>query len=131
MADSREDFNIFDYVFETLMKSPYIREHIPKDNILDFTLPENTEFNPPYIITQLMNDHPTAYADNQSLADSYLIQIDVYDTKPVLRAAKHIRKAMETIDFGQTSSLINEFDKEIRLYRDMRRYSGIIKETGV
>lgn len=92
-----------------------------------YNYPETGDVTKPYIIIDpLRPPLSDDYADNKALTETHLIQIDVW-TKT--RADKdllgnQIQKVMEGIGFYQSGTGIDEYDKDVKIYRDGRRYLG-------
>lgn len=87
---------------------------------------ETADTSGPYIlITPLTAPQPSTYASDVSLTTEYLYQIDVrgpqYDVVKLIQ--EEIRKTMWDIGFRQQDG-IDEYDHEIKIYMDARRYRG-------
>ncbi|WP_243081582.1 hypothetical protein [Staphylococcus capitis] len=87
---------------------------------------ETADTSGPYIlITPLAAPQPSTYATDVSLTTEYLYQIDVrgpqYDVVKLIQ--EEIRKTMWDIGFRQQDG-IDEYDHEIKIYMDARRYRG-------
>ncbi|EGS40307.1 MULTISPECIES: hypothetical protein [Staphylococcus] len=87
---------------------------------------ETADTSGPYIlITPLAAPQPSTYASDVSLTTEYLYQIDVrgpqYDVVKLIQ--EEIRKTMWDIGFRQQDG-IDEYDHEIKIYMDARRYRG-------
>lgn len=79
---------------------------------------------PPYIILVPINDLPTTYADNQSLADEFTVQVDCYDyNQPATPLARAVREAMQNIHMKQGTTTFG-YDETRGIFRDGRRYQG-------
>lgn len=93
-------------------------------HVKSYKIPETATIEPPYIILVPINDLPTDYADNQSLADEYTVQVDCYDKeKPATPLARAVREAMSTIDMKQGTPVFS-YDEARQIFRDGRRYQG-------
>jgi hypothetical protein len=114
-------------IYEAFKADPFINEKVG-DRIKYYEYPAAGDVTGPYIIIDpLAPPTPGDYADNEWLTDEHLIQIEVWsknrlDTGAI---AKQIRLVMwMSLGFGQLSSGVNEWDKDLQVYRDARRYKG-------
>lgn len=80
---------------------------------------------PHIVIDPLDTPTPSDYADDTWLTNDYLFQIEVWSNNRLLtkELAERIRNVMWEMGFRQTSG-IDEWDKDYKIYRDARRYTG-------
>lgn len=113
-------------IYEALSSDAVIASKV-ETRIKYYTYPETGDVTKPYIVIDpLMTPSPGDYADNKWLTKTHLIQIDVWAKT---RADKdllgnQIEIVMETIGFYQSGSGVDEYDKDVQIYRDGRRYLG-------
>lgn len=112
-------------IYEAFKGDSFINEKV-EDRIKYYEYPAAGDVTGPYIIIDpLAPPAPGDYADNNWLTDEHLIQIEVWtknrlDTESI---AKQIRLVMwRTLGCGQLPSGVNEWDKDLQIYRDARRY---------
>ena len=76
---------------------------------------------------------PAEYADNDNLALSYLVQIDVFVPESDDYEAYFVRNEVsyhisrllkELLKMENTSNAKPEYDKDLKIYRSARRYEG-------
>ena len=113
-------------IYEALSSDAVIASKV-ETRIKYYTYPETGDVTKPYIVIDpLMTPSPGDYADNKWLTKTHLIQIDVWAKT---RADKEllgnqIELVMEKVGFYQSGSGVDEYDKEVQIYRDGRRYLG-------
>lgn len=68
---------------------------------------------------------PSDYADNDWMTDEFLYQIEVWSKSPAEKEtiANRIRDIMWDLNFSQGSGA-DEYDKDLKIYRDARQYRG-------
>ncbi|GGA99631.1 hypothetical protein ERX37_05470 [Macrococcus hajekii] len=126
--------NILIDIYELLIHDPFITEHVA--NRIKFDVyPEPGNIALPYIVMSEIDDTlPTEYADNDNLALSYLVQIDVYvplksSTQPRELCADlsyHISRLLkDNLGMANTSNSQPEYSDEFQVYRRAKRYEGI------
>ena len=122
-------------IFDVLRHDPYISEKLkPQQDITFNRYPEVESITRPIIvIDELDEPMEREYADNDSLALSYLIQVDVFTkVQPGINARTLRDNLSDTIlillkeELGMTnvSSAKPEYDKDFKVYRSARRYEG-------
>ena len=122
-------------IFDVLRHDPYISEKLdPQQDITFNRYPETESITRPIIvIDELDEPMEREYADNDSLALSYLIQVDVFTkVQPGINARTLRDNLSDTIlillkeELGMTnvSSAKPEYDKDFKVYRSARRYEG-------
>lgn len=113
-------------IYEALSSDALIASKV-ETRIKYYTYPETGDVTKPYIVIDpLMTPSPGDYADNKWLTKTHLIQIDVWAKT---RADKdllgnQIEIVMEKVGFYQSGSGVDEYDKDVQIYRDGRRYLG-------
>lgn len=123
-------------VYTVLSNDEFISQQVDVNKNIKFNeYPEVESINDTYIIIDEVDDPlPREYADDDNLALSYLIQIDVYTkVKPVINARKlrdeisyRISRVLkEKLHMINTSNAKPEYDREFKLYRSARRYEGV------
>ena len=108
-----------------LYKNPTITQHC-NGRIRAFHYDETADTSNTYIlIDPIIAPQPDTFASDTNLTTEYVYQIDVrgpnYDTVKLVQEA--IRQTMWSIGFYQQDG-IDQYDAEIRLYLDARRYRG-------
>lgn len=128
--------DILSDIYRVLAADETIREQVDVNTHIKFNdYPEVGSINDTYIIIDEVDDSlPVEYADNDNLALSYLVQVDVY-TK--VKQGVNARKLRDEISYRisrilkdelgmtNTSNAKPEYDDEFKLYRSARRYEGV------
>ena len=113
-------------IYEALSSDALIASKV-ETRIKYYTYPETGDVTKPYIVIDpLMPPRPDDYADNKWMTETHLIQIDVWAKT---RADKdllgnQIQLVMKNAGFYQSGSGVDEYDKDVQIYRDGRRYLG-------
>ena len=113
-------------IYDALKVDPLIQEKVG-NRIKFYEYPSTGDITGPIIVIDPLDTPiPSDYADNKWLTEDYLYQIEVWsksleDTKMI---ADRIRQVMWSINFGQSGSGVDEWDKDTGIYRDARRYRG-------
>ena len=121
-------------IYNVLTVDEYIAEYVgTRIRFNDF--PDVKTINEPYIVIDEIDDPlPLEYADNDNLALSYLVQIDVYTKVKSGTNARLLRDEIsyrisrllkEELGMTNTSNAKPEYDREFNLYRSARRYEGV------
>lgn len=97
-----------------------------KDHVFKFHVPEEFRESPPIVRIHTISEVPKTYADNQQMSWDCIVQIDVWDSSYPREIALKINKLMKTIYFQQETPTF-EYDPDTYLFRDCRRYRGIIE----
>ena len=105
------------------------------NNIFFDVYPEVGSYKKPYIVMSDLDDPlPREYADNDNLALSYLINVDLfipvssqYNGHVVCKElAYHIGRLLkDNLGLTNTSNSKPEYDKEYKIYRRSRNYEGV------
>ncbi|WP_241964945.1 hypothetical protein [Staphylococcus simulans] len=108
-----------------LLKNATIAQHC-KGRIRAYRYDETADTSGTYIlISPLIAPQPSTYASDTNLTTEYLYQLDVrgpdYDLVKLIQ--EEIRKTLWEIGFRQQDG-IDQYDHDIQLYLDARRYRG-------
>lgn len=123
-------------IYNVLVADTFIQKNVDIGKHITFNeYPEVEDINETHIIIDEVDDAlPEEYADNDNLALSYLIQVDVYTkVKPGINARtlrdqlsyKIARILKDELDMTNTSNAKPEYDEDFNLYRSARRYEGV------
>lgn len=118
--------DVLNRIYEALSSDALIASKV-ETRIKYYTYPETGDVTKPYIVIDpLMPPTPDDYADNKWMTETHLIQIDVWAKT---RADKdllgnQIQLVMREVGFYQSGSGVDEYDKDVQIYRDGRRYLG-------
>lgn len=108
-----------------LLKNATIAQHC-KGRIRAYHYDETADTSGTYIlISPLIAPQPSTYASDTNLTTEYLYQLDVrgpdYDLVKLIQ--EEIRNTLWEIGFRQQDG-IDQYDHDIQLYLDARRYRG-------
>lgn len=108
-----------------LLRNATIAQHC-KGRIRAYHYDETADTSGTYIlISPLIAPQPSTYASDTNLTTEYLYQLDVrgpdYDLVKLIQ--EEIRKTLWEIGFRQQDG-IDQYDHDIQLYLDARRYRG-------
>lgn len=123
-------------VYNVLAADDLLKTHIDVNRDIKFhEYPEGLDGNRPYIVIDEVDDPlPREHGDNDNMALSYLVQVDVYTRiKPGINARTQrdqisyriSRILKEQLDMENTSNAKPEFDRTRGIYRSARRYEGV------
>lgn len=123
-------------VYEVLSQDEFIAANVDVEKRIRFNeFPEVEHLNEPYIVIDEVDDTlPTEYADDDNMALSYLIQVDVYTKVKSGVNARTLRNEIsyrisrilkDELGMTNTSNAQPEYDSEFGLYRSARRYEGV------
>lgn len=122
-------------IYNVIKDDSLISKHVDKNRIRFNEYPDIKTINAPWIIIDEIDDAlPREYADDDNMALSYLVQIDVYTkVKNGVNARKLLdelsykiaRLLKEQLQMTNTSNAKPEYDDEFKLYRSARRYEGV------
>ncbi|WP_026581023.1 DUF3168 domain-containing protein [Bacillus sp. J33] len=115
-------------IYESFLADSLIQEKVGS-RIKFYEYPSTTDLvkGPYIVIDPLDTPTPKDYADNKWLTEDHLFQIEVWSKSLADRdaVAKQIRKVMwDKVGFAQTGGGVDEWDKDLNIYRDARRYRG-------
>lgn len=115
-------------IYNVLIKDEMIRSEV--GNRIKFNeYPEVENITNTYIVLDLIDDTlPVEYADGDNMALSYLVQIDVYTKTRIERdeLSYHISRILkEELGLENTANARPEYDKDFKIFRSARRYSGV------
>lgn len=99
-----------------------------KNNVYKVHIPEENRQEPPLVRISLLSELPKGNADNEQLGWDIMLQVDVWDAAPPRKIALRIHELMRSINFIQDTPTF-EHDPETYLFRDCRRYRGIITKN--
>lgn len=126
--------DLLEEIYQVLKNDDLIKKHVNVKSHITFNYPEVEKIDEPRIVLDEVDDPlPREYGDNDNLALSYLVQVDVYTkVKPRVNARKlrdelsyHISRLLkDQLNLTNTSNAKPEYDDEFRLYRSSRRYEG-------
>lgn len=112
-------------IYNALVNDSIISEKVG-NRIKYYEYPETGMTGTHVIIDPLDTPTPSDFADNIWLTEDYLYQIEVWSKNRNDRdiVAKQIQKVMwNELSFVNLSG-IDEYDKDLKIYRDARRYRG-------
>lgn len=122
-------------IYNVISIDPIVLNSVEKRNIKFNEYPEVSSIDSPYIIIDEVDDPlPEEYADNDNLALSYLVQVDVYTKVKSGVNARKLRDELsyrisrilkEQLGMTNTSNAKPEYDRDYKLYRSARRYKGV------
>lgn len=122
-------------IYNVISIDPIVLNSVDKRNIKFNEYPEVSSIDSPYIIIDEVDDPlPEEYADNDNLALSYLVQVDVYTKVKSGVNARKLRDELsyrisrilkEQLGMTNTSNAKPEYDRDYKLYRSARRYEGV------
>ncbi|MCG1737682.1 hypothetical protein K4R81_01995 [Staphylococcus epidermidis] len=118
-------FDMLKTLQKYLLKNATIAHHCT-GRIRAYHYDETADTSGPYIlISPLIAPQPSTYASDTNLSTEYLYQIDVrgpdYDQVKLIQ--EEIRNDLWQIGFRQQDG-IDQYDHEIKIYLDARRYRG-------
>lgn len=127
--------DIMNVVYECLQKDEYITEYVDFSKDVHFNeFPELSTFDRPTIlISEIDEPRSDCWGDNEDIALSYLVQIDVYVKGSPNYNARLLRNKLSQkisdflkIELGMSNSSNNppEYDNDSKIYRSARRYEG-------
>lgn len=122
-------------IYNVIKDDSLISKHVDKGRIRFNDYPEIKSIDAPWIIIDEIDDAlPREYADDDNMALSYLVQIDVYTKVKTGVNARKLRDELsykiarllkEQLQMINTSNAKPEYDDEFKLYRSARRYEGV------
>lgn len=92
-----------------------------------YEYPETADVSGPFIIIDpLGSPLPTVYGSNTPIIEEHLLQVDVWTKKPDItrELSKRVTQIFRENGFGYTGSGVDEYDKDTKIYRQARRYTG-------
>lgn len=120
-------------IYNLLVKDELVQKYV-SSRIKFYEYPEPSDMGKPYIVMSEIDEAlPTEYADNDNLALSYLVQIDVFVPESDDYQAYFVRNEVsyhiarllkEQLKMVNTSNAKPEYDEELKMYRSARRYEG-------
>lgn len=120
-------------IYNMLINDNQVIEKVGK-RIKFYEYPEPSDASKPYIVMSEIDDTlPIEYADNDNMALSYLVQIDLFVPESEEYQAYYIRNQLsyhisrlmkEKLQMENTANSKPEYDRELKIYRSARRYEG-------
>lgn len=130
--------DILNTVYNVLIKDEKLMKVLNIKNIKFNDYPDVKDISQPYIVMDDFDDpRPKVYYDGDRVAQSYILQIDVFVKQSNEYNARLRRNEISQrisdllwnhLKMGQVSNLGNEYDKQFALYRSTRRYEAIFYE---
>src|SRR5699024_2893998 len=130
--------DILNTVYNVLIKDEKLMKVLNIKNIKFNDYPDVKDISQPYIVMDDFDDpRPEVYYDVDRVAQSYILQIDVFVKQSNEYNARLRRNEISQrisdllwnhLKMGQVSNLGNEYDKQFALYRSTRRYEAIFYE---
>lgn len=122
-------------IYNVIKDDDLISTHVATNRIRFNDYPEIKSIDAPWIIIDEIDDAlPREYADDDNMALSYLVQVDVYTKVKDGVNARKLRDELsykiarllkEQLQMTNTSNAKPEYDNEFKLYRSARRYEGV------
>ena len=123
-------------IYDVLSRDDFIKDKVNiKKNIKFNEYPDiKTLKDPVIIIDDLSDPFPEKHADDEIIAFSYLVQIDVFTkvfnntNARILRndISNRISEVLkDKLNMGIISSNRPEYDDEFKIYRSAKRYEGV------
>lgn len=119
-------------IYNLLKADSFVNQHV--QNIKFYEYPEVGSISEPYIVLDEIDGAlPMEYADDDPMAESELIQIDVYVKQRTGINARTLCKELDNrikkviwdgLGMYNTSNSKPEYDKEFQLYRRASRFEG-------
>ncbi|PTH92944.1 hypothetical protein BU108_03765 [Staphylococcus xylosus] len=120
-------------IYNMLINDKQVIEKVGK-RIKFYEYPEPSDASKPYIVMSEIDDTlPIEYADNDNMALSYLVQIDLFVPESEEYQAYYVRNQLsyhisrlmkEKLQMENTANSKPEYDRELKIYRSARRYEG-------
>lgn len=122
-------------IYDVLSNDPYISSVLdPQQDITFNRYPEIKDITHPLIVLDEIDEpYERVFADNDSLALNYLVQVDIFTkVSPGVNArtlrndmSYHVLKLLkEELGMTNVSSAKPEYSPEFKVYRSARRYEG-------
>lgn len=120
-------------IYNILTNDNQVMEYVGK-RIKFYEYPEPSDATKPYIVMSEIDEAlPVEYADNDNMALSYLVQIDLFVPESINYRAYYVRNQLsyhiyrlmkEKLQMENTSNSKPEYDRNLKIYRSARRYEG-------
>ncbi|MCQ3816709.1 hypothetical protein [Staphylococcus xylosus] len=120
-------------IYNMLINDKQVIEKVGK-RIKFYEYPEPSDASKPYIVMSEIDDTlPIEYADNDNMALSYLVQIDLFVPESEEYQAYYVRNRLsyhisrlmkEKLQMENTANSKPEYDRKLKIYRSARRYEG-------
>lgn len=121
-------------IYNALISNSVIVEKVVDDGIKFYEYPETGMIGTHIIIEPLNTPTPSDFADDTWLTEDYLYQIEVWSKNRSDRdiIAKQIQKIMwNELGFVNYGGGVDEWDKDLNIFRDARRYRGKVYVDGL
>jgi len=127
--------DIMTAVYNVLASDDFVQSTVDVNrDIKYYTYPEIASLLSPYIVIDEPDDAlPMEYADNDPMANSYLVEVNVYTVAQTGMNARvlcktlndHIKQIIwDELGMYNTSNSKPEYDKDYKIYRRASRYEG-------
>ena len=119
-------------IYNTLVADEYIA-NTAKDRIKYYEFPETGDVTAPFIIIDPLDvPLPKNFADNTWLTWDCLYQVEVWSKSRATTRdlSDQISKVLWQAGFSQGSG-VDEWDKDTRIFRNARRYSGVFYRNDI
>lgn len=126
-------------IYNLLISDEMVSDHVK--NIKFFEYPEPGSMSVPYIVISELDDPlPEEYADDDNMALSYMVQVDLYvpesDDYVAYTVCRDLsyriqRLLKDGMGLMNTANSKPEYDKDLRIYRRARNYEGTFYREGL
>lgn len=116
--------DVLNNIYQALIANPTIVNKVG-NRIKYYEYPETADVTNPYIIIDPLDAPiPSVAGDNVWLVEEQIIQVDVWTKSRAdkLLLGSLIREIMQSINYAQIGSGVDEYDSDVKIYRDGRRY---------
>ncbi|SEQ23637.1 hypothetical protein SAMN05216232_1989 [Virgibacillus subterraneus] len=117
---------MLDVIYEAFIADSLISSKVG-GRIKFYEYPETADMTKTHIVIDpLDTPKPSDFADNKWLMEDFMFQIEVWSKNKTDRdmIAKRIQYIMWDLNFGNDGSGVDEYDSDLSIYRDARRYRG-------
>lgn len=118
---------------DKLLADPVISEYVNETNIFSYEIPDTVKMQSGITVYIDMLDIPMphTYYDGEYHQEEYLVQIDCYAPQTLYTELTKVAEAVQIMfedDFGwKLRGGIDQFDKELQIFRYGKRFQGIYK----
>lgn len=118
---------------DLILDEPKISKYLNKKSIYAYRVPTDAEKQKDIIVMIEFLDVPTPYTyfDGEYHHEEYLVQIDVFAPnkkyKEYLKVSGYIQDLIEQKLNWKLQGGIDQYDKELKVFRMAKRYRGIYK----
>ncbi|NIK11192.1 hypothetical protein [Alkalibacillus almallahensis] len=117
---------MLDQIYDALIEDSLINDKA-SGRIKYYQYPETSTLQETHIIIDPIDSPvPSEYASNQWLMEDFMYQVEVWSKNRSDRdvVANRIQQIMWDLSFYNYGGGIDEWDKDLDIYRDARRYRG-------